>query len=536
MKKRKSVGHPSEKESSSPTKRRWSIVGGKLTRSKTNDAPSSSRDIVEDTKVNEKVVKQSDDGYMKISRSEYEAFKCRLNSIEDKISHEFHLTKLDAVKAEMGQDDSMMLNGPQKVQNKFNQTLQEVEKLGETERKAEQIARRLSRDLKIRPSIEHGGIMRSPSARKIGSLRRRRDSSVRLSRNKSWHLGQSSPGKTVNTLDETSKLVPSSSFYPKSNLKRAKPVKSVTNQVTSRPLPALPVEKTIPEKPLRMKRESIDYPVTPIRVTVKQQETWMPATNFFNNTGCETIVDDNEKMQREEEMFFKTPVRPKVGSSVRSAIKNDFVKTPMLPPRLTPSKRLNTPSGFSTPRGMDFSAMNKALMLSPMQAGSNGRESIINLRNQNAGMVAQKAKLFNGMSDKFIEKPAKIPQVLVNKNLENVRKMSFDETPKKDRYNVPSSPRRSPRSPCGINKRSQFKATSQSPLLKTIRESSVSQKAKLLKPEILNEIASPKRKPLSQHNSPAKRGNRTPKRDSAKKRQQALTKSPRSVHHVINSR
>lgn len=526
MKKRKSVGHPSEKEFSSPTKRRWSVVGGKFTRSKTNDkACSSSHGLGEDSKT-EVPNKHSDEGYMKISKSEYEAFKCRLNSIEDKISHEFHLTKLDAVKAEMGQDDSMLLNGPEKVQNKFNQTLQEVEKLGDTERKAEQLARRLSRDLKIRPSIDHG-VMRSPSARKIGSLRRRRDSSVRLSRNQSWHLGQSSPGK----------------IYPKSNLKRAKPVQSTTHQVTSRPLPALPptVEKVVPEKPLRMKRESIDHSITPIKVTVKQQETWMPASDFFNDAGHEMNADDNEKLQQEGENFFKTPVRPKRLSSVRSIVKNEnnVVKTPMLPPRMTPSKRVGTtPGGFSTPRGMDFSAMNKALMLTPMEDGSNGRESIINLRNQNAGMVAQKAKLFNGMSDKFIEKPAKLPRVLVNKNLENVRKMSFDETPKKERYKVPlassRSPRKSPRSPSGINRRSLFKASTQSPLLKTIRECSESQKAKLLQPEILNEIASPKRKPLSQRNSP-RRGSKTPNRDSAKKRRQTPSKSPRFVRYVQDS-
>jgi hypothetical protein len=471
-----------------------------------------------------------DQDYMKISKSEYEAFKDRLYSIETKISHEFNLTKLDAVKAEMGQDDSMLLNGPERVQNKYHQTLQEVEKLEDSERKTEQLARRLSRDLKIRPSADHA-IMRSPSARKIGSLRRRRDSATRLSRTQSWHLGQSSPGPIVKQAeDATHKFVHSTSFYPKSNLKRAKPVQQ-TAQIAPRPLPAIPSsaekpEKVIPEKPLRVKRESSDHFVTPHKVTSKQQESWTSATDFFSNPEVEMKADTPQKQQLDDDMFFKTPVRPKRLSAARSTTKNenDFTKTPMLPPRLTPARRFTPMSAATTP--MDFSAINKTLMLTPsLHDSSQGRESIIILRNKNAGMVAQKAKLFNGMSE---DQPVKIPRVVINKNLENVKSMSFDKTPNKNRHNVPlpspRSPRRSSRSPAGVNKRNQFKASTQSPLLKTIRECSERQKANLLKPEILNEIASPKRKPLSQNNTP-RRTSKTP----TKKRRQTPSKSPRFV-------
>lgn len=475
---------------------------------------------------------------MKISKSEYLAFQDRLNSIENKISHEFNLTKLDAVKAEMGQNDSILLNGPEKVQNKYNKTLQEVEKLEESEnRKTEQLARKLSRDLKIRPSIDHA-IMRSPSARKIGSLRRRRDSTSRLSRNQSWHLGQSSPVLLVKAAEDSGKFLPAASFYPKSNLKRAKPVQVAAHQPTSRPLPALPpptqqTEKIIPEKPLRVKRDSMDHFVTPLKVVVKVKETWTPASTFFNDSSNEMEVDMPPKYSHDDETFFKTPVRPKRLSSTRSTMKNenDMVKTPMLPPRMTPQKK------FTPMKSMDFSAMNRSLLLTPsMQDSSQGRESIINLRNHNAGMVAQKARLFNGMADPTgIDQQVKIPRVIVNKKLEMVKSMSFDDTPSKNRQNAPSasarSPRRSSRSPVGVNKRCQFKATSQSPLLRTIRECSESQKIKLLNPEILNEIASPKRKPLSQSNTP-RRSSKTPNRDSAKKRRQTPTKSPRFVRRV----
>ena len=377
------------------------------------------------------------------------------------------MTKLDAVKAEMGENDSMLLNGPEKVQNKYNQTLFEVEKLEDSERNTEHLAKRLSRDLKIRSGVE-----RSPSARKIGSLRRRRDSATRLSRNQSWHLGQSSP-------------VASTSFYPKSNLKRAKPV-----PVVSRPLPSLPaVSSVVPEKPLRVKRESTDNFVTPMKTMTKPQESWTPATVFFKDVPA-------EEPEKHEDMFFKTPVRP---------TRNE-VKTPMLPPRITPAKR------FTPGTPMNFNSM---LATPTMNDSSQGRESIIILRNKNAGMVAQKAKLFNGMNQELQTGPIKIPRVIINKNIENVKSM---ETPKK----VPSpSPRRSSRSSPGLSNRCQFKTTNYSPL-KTIKECSESQKAKLLKPETLSEIASPKRKPLSQNNTP-RRASRTPKR------KQTPSKSPRFV-------
>lgn len=543
-KNRKSLGSHGEKEAASPSKRRWSLVGGKFARSKAAVAATSNTHIDQETPQSiQPSLRRNDDEFVKISKSEYEAFKDRLVSIETKISHEFNMTKLDAVKAEMDrQDDSLMFNGPDKVQNKYHQTLHEIGKLEDNERKTEHLAKRLSRDLKIRTSIDHA-IVRSPSARKIGSLRRRRDSATRLSRTQSWHLGQNSPGPLVKRPEDSSNFIPSSSFYPKSNLKRAKPVQVTIHTTTVRPLPALPAdqpEKTVPEKPLRSKRESSDSFATPMKVTTKQHENWTPATDFFN-TSNQPMNVDIEKPQTDE-MFFKTPVRPKRLSSSRSAVKNenDFVKTPMLPPRLTPAKRF-TPSMTTPLRSMNFSAMNASLMLTPLQADSSqGRESIINLRNKNAGMVAQKAKLFDGMSDReSVEKTVKIPRAIINKNLENVKSMDFDDTPSKNRQNAPmKSPRRSSRSPGGVNKRCQFKPSTHSPIMKTIRESNETQKAKLLNQDILNEIASPKRKednrkPLSQSNTP--RRVRTPNRDSGKKRRQTPTKSPRFARRLPTS-
>lgn len=532
-KSRKSCGTNEEKELASPRKRRWSL--GKLSRPKilTASVPTQEAqiDIADQSDVDMDAVAYDplDDVNMEpysvtISRNEYESFKERLFSIESKIMHEFNITKLDAVKAEMrgGQNDSVLLNGPEKVENKFNQTLLEVEKLEQN--RAENFARLCYRDL--RQSKEFA-LVRSPSERKIGSLRRR--SRSRLTRNQSWHLGQSSPALNR----DESNVITTASFYPKANLKRGRPVQVTVHSTSSRPLPSLPdepaiekviqekpvIEKVIPEKPLRTKRESTDKSATPLKMSLKPVEVWTPAENFFKD-----FVEAD--CQQSHDVCFKTPVRPKRLSAGKSAV--DLQRTPMLPPRSTPVNKF-TP--YSTPnKSLPF---NKSLLLTPsLHDKSQGRESIISLRNKNAGMVAQKAKLFNGLSDKDSKEPIVIPRVIVNKNLENVKSiMSYDQSPGKKR-NVPStrSPRRSSRSP-GIIKRNQFKATSQSPLLKTIRECSDSQKAKLLKPETLDQVVTQKRKPLSPNNSP-NRATRTLKRENAKKFRHTPVKSPRYVRHT----
>lgn len=518
-------------ESSPTSKRRWSIIGGKFTRSK-NVATTTQNE--EDLKHTEPVadhhsqkqttvveIHHPNESYVKVSKSEYESFKDRLITIEAEISHEFNKAKLDAVKAEMGQDDSLLMDGPEKVQNKYKKTLLEVEKLEETERKTDQLAKRMSRELMIRPSNEHA-VVRSPSARKIGSLRQRRDSATRLSRTRSWQ-GRGSP-KMFGDQQNVRNFVSTASFYPKSNLKRAKPVQTHGQQVTARPLPALPsvpqqAEKVIPEKPLRSKKESIEQFSTPAKtvVTIEKlgQETWTPATDFFNDSVTMMDVDEPGN-QVKNEILFKTPVRPKHLPSSTSTTKtiNDEVKTPMLPPRKTPLKRA-TPSMSTPMKSLDFSLMSKSVFHTPSIADSSsqGRESIIILRNQNAGMVAEKAKLFNGMTDQSENaKPVKISRVVVNKKLENVKSMSLDETPSKNRHSKIASvrsPRKSPRT-----------------ALKSIREAGGSHKMKWMNSEFLNEIVSPKRKPLSQRNTP-RRKSKTPNRDSAKKRRQTPSKSPR---------
>lgn len=188
--------------------------------------------------------------------------------------------------------------------------------------------------------------------------------------------------------------------------------------------------------------------------------------------------------------------------------------------------------------------MTRTPMMTPsMNEGGGGREaraSIVQIRNQNAGQVALKARLFDNMTDslmKSVERSApivKLPRVAINKKLESVKQSK-----------VPSShlsPRRSSRSP-GVNRRLQLRAVTVNSPLKVIKENrragSRDSKINLLKnPELLTEIASPRkrdnRKVLSQNNTPNRRGgSRTPsstkKHRTPRNTPSTTAKSPRSV-------
>jgi hypothetical protein len=483
-----------------------------------------------------------EEDFVKVPKSEYEAFKTRLHSIETTISQEFNAVKLDAIKVEMGKNSTQL--SVEQVENKFHETLMETNNLENTDKKTDQLAKRLSRELKIRPSADCS-IMRSPSARKIGSLRRRRDSSTRLSRNQSWHLGTSSSSAIASTTtgqlakskkDEPICVTTSLSFYPKPNIKRPQiELSDVEKQ-----------EKFIPEKPVR---KSVNHNYNAIQ-TNGAEHSWTPATEFFNDNKFETMIDDidrdnvkchNDNDNGDDLLIFKTPVRPsKKENNVHMDI--DLNNTPMLPPRITPAKR-NTPiSERKTP------SLHKSMPSTPSVSGDSreARASIIQIRNQNAGMVAQKAKLFDDLSGDTIMKSAdraivKLPRVPINKPLESLKNENKSYVQKSGgninsnnnkNKQVPyaNSPRRSSRSP-GINRRVQLRLATQSPVLKTIRERNekgVKGKLNMLKENnLLNEISSPRklqrqhndntnnRRALSQNNTPrktpssAKKGNRT---------------------------
>lgn len=103
-----------------------------------------------------------EEDYVRIPKSEYEDIKNRVSAIESRISQEF-----GCIYNEKNDITAHSLNN---IQTAYEKTLEEASI--ENTLTSDYLAKRLSKELKIRRSGEHK-IIRSPSARKIGSLRRR---------------------------------------------------------------------------------------------------------------------------------------------------------------------------------------------------------------------------------------------------------------------------------------------------------------------------------------------------------------------------
>jgi hypothetical protein len=491
----------------SPKGRRWSLVPEKTTKSSKNISVALKKSSAQNNDNMDECLQTNSEEYVRVPLKEYEAFKFRLHCIENKMNREFNTAKLNALKAEK-QNELNFLNGPDKVEQKFNETLHEVEKLEDSDKKTEKLAKRLSRDLKIRSSAENA-IVRSPSARKIGSLRRRRSIGTNtLSRTLSWHVGTNSNGVQI---DNNNSFTSALNFYPYTNLKHSHRLGS-SNEHSKIQFNdnfsefAQSVDKIAPEKPMRKS------------TLANNVEVWTPATDFF--------IDP----KAEDEDVFKTPVRIKKTITMCESEVN-HKKTPMLPPKIPSSKR-NTPMSQKK-----TTHVNESLFLTPSSNDTReARASIIQIRNRNAGMVAQKARLFDGMysdSAKSLEKQLKLPRVPIVKMFENNKNISFD-----DHFQKTKKCPRAHKSPGGINRRMQLRTANDSPLIKTIKERNGKLKPReiFLKNEILEEISTP-RKRQSQDQKlmltpQSRRHSRTP--TSSKKvrisRDKFSLKSPRFNH------
>ncbi|KAJ3649137.1 hypothetical protein Zmor_020895 [Zophobas morio] len=239
--------------------------------------------------------------YIRVSKIEYEAIKNRVSAMERRISME-----LENVQSQIKTENENNTNEEvdvniQNVQTVYEQTLVQSAQLSPT---TDQLARRLSRELKIRRSAEQK-IIRSPSARKIGSMRRKskelEKNNVKITRHQSWH-------------------VVSRGSIPRVSLKRGKP------NTVSNGLPANKIEDEVLEnKEIRARSSSVgEQKVKNVSCNLSgsSSDTWVSAEGFFT-----TLKSGNDL------------------------------------------------------------------------SNGNGRASLARLRNQNAGMVLAKAKLFDKMSD-----------------------------------------------------------------------------------------------------------------------------------------
>lgn len=382
--------------------RRWSVVGTGWNRKKLPTAcettsaanlpqPSSSLNYVQSSNsipfsvVVKNGIPSEDNDFMRVSKSEYKAITERVSAIESRISQEFNKVH-DSMMVTSSNDMTSPLNGPEKVRDKYEKTLEETGQMSSSS--TDQLAKRLSRELKIRRSAEHR-VIRSPSARKIGTMRRRSRDNVRLSRNQSWHLGENRP--TIDNKMETS-ITPIDdldlSFFPKVNLKRGRP-----NTVQTGLRHPSPTKKNIFEQSLETETNTMDS-IHP------DSEEWVSAEQFF---GINAEMQSPKIATPVKQRFSKQPTIESTPNFV-STIELGEMKTPMLPPRIpirrTPFTVNNHNRTAFLPSKSTSVAMpvliNKILLPLQQQEQQTGRASIARLRSQNAGMVAAKAKLFNG--------------------------------------------------------------------------------------------------------------------------------------------
>ena len=145
--------------------------------------------------------------YVRIPKSEYEDIKLRVSKIESRLSHE--LENIVGVSISDCEESPLKsLSSISTVQSAYEKTLEESEKLNNSS--TDELAKQLSRELKICRSDNK--IIRSPSARKIGTLRRRsKENANGIGRNLS-----------LNTSDRP-KLLRSRHYYSTKSLRRGKP-------------------------------------------------------------------------------------------------------------------------------------------------------------------------------------------------------------------------------------------------------------------------------------------------------------------------
>lgn len=117
-------------------------------------------------------------------QSQYDEIKSKVNQLESQLNQVLNQAEMEAEVPGSGHTASF-------VQNEYEKTLEDSEPFN-TCQTTDQLAKRLSRGLKIRRSGENK-VIRSPSARKIGTLRRRSKESGRIVRTTSGAKLSQSP-------------------------------------------------------------------------------------------------------------------------------------------------------------------------------------------------------------------------------------------------------------------------------------------------------------------------------------------------------
>ncbi|XP_050674965.1 uncharacterized protein LOC126972332 [Leptidea sinapis] len=315
--------------------------------------------------------KQSDKDYVRISKLEYEEIKSRVSAIENRLSREFT-------------EVIPRVQPLQQVQNVYKQTLEDVAMLNCPN--SEHLARRLSKELKIRPK-EEAKIIRSPSARKIGSIRRRsKENLTKIVRHKSWNAS----GYSQNDR-----------FYPYVGITRRNRTSTAEPNINKKDFSNEWDCSTMSENSLNntsgsshkyhnRKRISLITDYGSERINVKSRSalprrslnitmnTSLNCTLSDSSATTNNITNSNEKLKESRLNQCYHNDKNLKGMCAESSLHSQH-------------KWRNAAAFFMDKTG-------------EVANGQTGRPSVNKLRKQNAGAVLAKAKLFESSSDKSSEK------------------------------------------------------------------------------------------------------------------------------------
>ncbi|XP_026494330.2 uncharacterized protein LOC113399414 [Vanessa tameamea] len=320
--------------------------------------------------------KEIDKDYVRISKQEYEEIKNRVSAIENRLSREFT-------------DVIPRVQPLQQVQNVYEQTLEDVAMLNCPT--SEHLARRLSKELKIRPK-EQTKIIRSPSARKIGTIRRRsKENLTKIVRHKSWNASsQSQPHHNTDR------------FYPYVGLIRRERVSTVNpNQVP------IKSQNLVSEWDGSLSENSINnLSDSSLKYHQRKRISLAPDFNLNKTIGKDksrrslniTINNSWDGTAPENSSNNSTNHKTKSRYSSQFECYQDIKNPNQI------SKDISSNSKQKWRNAAAF-FMNKTGELET--SGQSGRPSVNKLRRQNAGAVLAKAKMFESSSDKSSDRNEK---------------------------------------------------------------------------------------------------------------------------------
>lgn len=382
----------------------------------------------------------NEDDFVRVPKMEYEAIKERVSAIECRISQEFGKVQSEMLLSE--NTDSNNGTNLENVRTKYERTLEGTELMNSSA--TDTLVMKMGKELKIRSA--ENKIIRSPSARKIGTMRRRSRENVRLSRNQSWNFGNK---QQITTTDVPSQNQSELMFYPKMSLKRGRP--NTVQTGLRHPSPKESFLNGLQQPELKIDENNFSDALV--------NENWINGEQFFSS----------EHMQQPP----VTPTRNLKNSTIEgtprfvSHLILGEMKTPMLPPKRSVVPRTPATIAKASVRvSQRQSFINKSQLqqqLSSVHEQQTGRASIARLRSQNAGMVAAKAKLFNGLVNEPLEQKAKkLTESASNDSHDETKKhtnakrdngRSADKSNANSRKSTPRSTPRRHRNSHGINRR-----------------------------------------------------------------------------------